>query len=414
MRKQITKMERARVLQMLAEGVDRNEIAATIGLSRAQVAAIAAHVKMGTYKHSDARISDTFSSQSSIRSVQFKESTEEVSFSLTTINNDGVLLGEDAYSGVDVHWRPWPESGTANPHMLIIGGSGYGKTYTISCLIAELALQGIPSVIFDYAQGFSQTALDPNLDKEIPIASLDISRNGVAVNPLNIHESDPLGPVNAAQRIADTFARVYPRIGVQQHTLLRQAAIDVFADAGIYPESPASWTNKPPPFAALYTLLKTSGNDSNHPQRKIAASVASHISTLFVFNTFRAEGEKLDWPNLLRNGNRILVLCLNGLEYSVERAITEFLLWSLFGRVETLGPGSLRCFVVLDEAHKLSFTPGSPVERLLREGRKFGIGVILSSQQPEDFSTTLSKSLKSWIVEINDTESHQFENSFIS
>jgi Raf kinase inhibitor-like YbhB/YbcL family protein len=29
-------------------------------------------------------------------------------------------------------------------------------------------------------------------------------------------------------------------------------------------------------------------------------------------------------------------------------------------------------------------------------------------------STTLSKSLKSWIVKINDTQSHQFENSFIS
>ena len=37
-------------------------------------------------------------------------------------------------------------------------------------------------------------------------------------------------------------------------------------------------------------------------------------------------------------------------------------------------------------AHKLSFNPGSPVEKLLREGRKFGLGLILASQQPEDFS----------------------------
>src|SRR5207244_2214303 len=36
--------------------------------------------------------------------------------------------------------------------------------------------------------------------------------------------------------------------------------------------------------------------------------------------------------------------------------------------------------------HKLSFDRGSPVERLLREGRKFGLGLILASQQPEDFS----------------------------
>ena len=47
----------------------------------------------------------------------------------------------------------------------------------------------------------------------------------------------------------------------------------------------------------------------------------------------------------------------------------------------------MRCFVVLDEAHKLAFVPGSPAEKLLREGRKFGLGLILASQQPEDFSS---------------------------
>ena len=43
--------------------------------------------------------------------------------------------------------------------------------------------------------------------------------------------------------------------------------------------------------------------------------------------------------------------------------------------------------IVLDEAHKLSFDRGSPVEKLLREGRKFGLGLLLASQQPEDFSS---------------------------
>jgi DNA phosphorothioation-dependent restriction protein DptH len=66
--------------------------------------------------------------------------------------------------------------------------------------------------------------------------------------------------------------------------------------------------------------------------------------------------------------------------------VTEFLLWNLIGYIEALGPSPLRCFIVLDEAHKLSFDQGSPVEKLLREGRKFGLGLILASQQPEDFS----------------------------
>src|SRR5256714_11466894 len=89
---------------------------------------------------------------------------------------------------------------------------------------------------------------------------------------------------------------------------------------------------------------------------------------------------------MLEARNRVVVLQLQGLEHSLERVVTEFLLWNLIGYIEALGPGPLRCFAVLDEAHKLAFGPGSAVEKLLREGRKFGLGLILASQQPEDFS----------------------------
>lgn len=142
-----------------------------------------------------------------------------------------------------------------------------------------------------------------------------------------------------------------------------------------------------PAFDTLRQKLAAYAADRNNPQRRLAQSVASHISTLFVFNTFRlGGGHKLAWQDILKSRSRSFVIQLNGLELSLEKAVTEFLLWSFIGFVEALGPGPLRCFLVLDEAHKLSFDRGSPVEKLLREGRKFGVGVILASQQPEDFS----------------------------
>ena len=45
-------------------------------------------------------------------------------------------------------------------------------------------------------------------------------------------------------------------------------------------------------------------------------------------------------------------------------------------------------YVVIDEAHRMMY-PGSPVELLLRESRKYGVGVILASQRPTDFSETI-------------------------
>ena len=107
---------------------------------------------------------------------------------------------------------------------------------------------------------------------------------------------------------------------------------------------------------------------------------------MFVFNTFQDKGLALDWQDMLDGGSRVFVIQLKGFEPSLERAVTEFLLWNLIGFVESDGPRPMRCFVVLDEAHKLAFVPGTPTEKLLREGRKFGLGLLLASQQPEDFS----------------------------
>lgn len=253
-------------------------------------------------------------------------------------------------------------------------------------LLTELAQRKIPSIVFDYGQGFA-TGTSPRQFVEYakPI-EIRASHEGVAINPLQLFPSDVHGPVNVAQRVADTFQRVYPQIGVQQHTILRQAVLDVMIDEGIIPESRTSWDHSPPPFATLQHKLHMYAADSKHPQRRIASSVASHISTMFVFNTFQDNGLSLDWQNMLDSRDRVFVIQLQGLEHSLERAVTEFLLWNLIGFVESVGPGPVRCFVVLDEAHKLTFVPGSPTEKLLREGRKFGLGLMLASQQPEDFS----------------------------
>jgi DNA phosphorothioation-dependent restriction protein DptH len=290
-----------------------------------------------------------------------------------------ILLGNDAESNEEVFWNPDPESGAANPHVLVLGESGFGKTYTIACLLAELAQQRLLSVVLDYGQGFALDALPQEFLKAANPVELQASRDGLDINPLQIFPSDLHGPVNVAQRVADTFARVYPKIGVQQHAVLRQAVLDVMADEGITPDNSNSWEWDLPVFRNLEHKLLSYAKNPNNPQNRFAASVASHISTLFVFNTFRSNGQKLAWSETMKASGGVFVIQLKGLEYSLERAVTEFLLWNLIGYIEALGPSPLRCFIVLDEAHKLSFDPRSPVEKLLREGDKFSLGLILAS-----------------------------------
>src|SRR4029079_11498749 len=132
---------------------------------------------------------------------------------------------------------------------------------------------------------------------------------------------------------------VYKRMGVQQHAVIRQAVLDVMADAGITLEDPDSWANDLPAFASFQAKLQAYASNPLNPQSRFAASAASHISTVFVFNTFRQNGQRLSWSDILRAENRTVIIQLKGFEHSRERAVTEFLLWNLIGFIEAVGPG---------------------------------------------------------------------------
>jgi hypothetical protein len=153
----ITDNQRKMALESLAQGFDRQTVATRVGVTPWQVSAVVAHVKMGTYEK--CRLSDTV--------VEFtppagRERVHELIEQIGAANRQsqtgssvkGVLIGVDAETNEEVFWNPDPAHGAANPHILILGESGFGKTYATCCILTELALQQTPSIVFDYGQGF--------------------------------------------------------------------------------------------------------------------------------------------------------------------------------------------------------------------------------------------------------------------
>jgi uncharacterized protein DUF87 len=393
MKQKITNEQRRLINQLLDRGEDRHAIAKQLSVTPGQVSAIAAHRTMrnrGPHVGSQADPADA------------KPLT--IPSEASPAHPSSIPLGTDIDTGRPVLWDPYASS---NPHVLILGESGSGKTYTASRLVLELARAHLPSIVFDYGQGFSLQHAPPTFRDDVRTIELQLSRDGIAINPLQIFPVDTHGPATVAQRVADTFVRVYPRLGVQQHALLRRAVLELLAEAGIAADDPRTWTQAPPPFRDLEEKINEYASSGDAGTRRAAASAGPHVSTLFFFNTFRKTGHALSWSDLVAHHNEVWILQLGGLEASVERAVTEFLLWSLIRYFEVLGPGPLRCFVVLDEAHKLAFGSGSPVEKILREGRKFGLAAILASQQPEDFSSVAFANTATKIVfQISDQSGH--------
>lgn len=374
MKTRISDDQRDTIYLMLDAGATRDAISAAVALTPGQVSAVAAHRTIRAKKSGQGIERNSKDSKAESHGIAHQNSTG-VSFSIP--------LGYDS-SGNLVAWDP---SRASNPHVMVIGESGSGKTYTVSRLAIELANRGVPSIVFDYGQGFTLTSEAEMLREDSLFRTLDLGSDGISVNPFDIFSTDLLGPLTVSQRVADTFLRVYPKLGVQQHSLLRKAVLDLFSDCGIVADDKQTWTRRAPSFKELEDKIREIEREGSGPERRAATTVASHISTIFFFNTFRSSGLSLRWSDLIDNKHQLWILKLNGLEDSVEKAVTEFLLWNLLRFFESLGTGPLRCYIVLDEAHRLAMSEGSPVERLLREGRKFGIGVVLASQQPEDFTS---------------------------
>ncbi len=95
--------------------------------------------------------------------------------------------------GGTVHWRPFdPAKPLANPHAVIVGGSGYGKTETLKVFLSELRRAGVATLVFDFKDDYVQPEFVEQLG-----ATVHYSEDGLPVNPM-IPGVDPHPGTSAA------------------------------------------------------------------------------------------------------------------------------------------------------------------------------------------------------------------------
>ena len=99
------------------------------------------------------------------------------------------------------------------------------------------------------------------------------------------------------------------------------------------------------------------------------------------FGLFADPAEGRGFGELLRQG---VVLDVHGLMEQVQRAAGAFVLRKVYREMFRWGETRrLRLAVVLDEAHRLARDVTLP--KIMKEGRKYGVAVVVASQGVEDF-----------------------------
>lgn len=285
---------------------------------------------------------------------------------------DRILIGTDR-NGQPYFWE-YGHSDLQNRHLLIFGASGSGKTYAIQSLLAELSKYRQNSLIVDYTDGYLPNHLEKVFKEHSKPQTHLVKRDPLPINPFQyqtqvIEGFDPIreSPFNVASRIASVFTSVYSTIGEQQVAEL----INTIQD-GL--EANANYN--------LDGLLEDLSARSD-----VGRTLANKITPFIKMRPF-ANSQTNSWKTIFNEHEGIVhILQLASVSRDIQQLITEFALWDLYDYASSHGNKNTPLPIVLDEVQTLDHRKDSPLEKFLREGRKFGISLILATQTLSNFET---------------------------
>jgi hypothetical protein len=295
-------------------------------------------------------------------------------------------LGKNTDNGKNVFWDPivtTPKKLT-NQHVLIVGKSGAGKTQTASAFLWELTKAGVPSIIFDFQGEYISGKLTNQEGKtflECTGAKVLDAADGINVNPLEIpldpHSGKKQNYVKVIYQVANSLARIFS-LGDIQHAILRDAINQAFVAAGFAANNKDTWQRPAPNFSSVWGILK-------HMEEEIGGNVRNlnlRVQPLFETGVFPENPDPRSFEAILAETHVLRLSNLATPELMV--AVSRFALQKLYADMLAKGPThQIRVFAVVDEAHKLSYE--ETLTELIREARKYGVGILLASQSVKDF-----------------------------
>lgn len=130
----------------------------------------------------------------------------------------------------------WDSSQVINAHMLLVGKSGTGKTYTLNRMIEHFLKQPQPEM--------RMRIIDVHGDIDIPgCSSVKFSESSqYGFNPLAINPDPDFGGVRKKiQSFISAINKTSRKLGPKQESVLRNILLDLYAANGFYEKDHNSW-----------------------------------------------------------------------------------------------------------------------------------------------------------------------------
>ena len=311
-----------------------------------------------------------------------------------TQEDEGIFLGENCY------WNP---AALPNGHVVAIGASGSGKTQTLKA--------GAKRCCKQFAYSLKQTypdiqifVIDFHGDQEIegetcyPLHMA--SPHGI--NPLVVN-LDPEGGGPNLQAIAvTTTLKKSLRLGPNQEGLMLDILELCYSMRGISQEKVDSWKKQPPNFKDIQKVIEGRIDNGCRESTKLKLKLAA---------TFQYGVFSRPQPEFSEQHVRI---DLSKLPPEIAAIAAESLAWQLMNQHRLKGEiaGKLPLtYLFIDEAKELKKSPAC--DRIIADGRKYGLGLVLASQSERHLSAdVIGNSSTKIVLPVDSSEVKKVSSKF--
>lgn len=132
----------------------------------------------------------------------------------------------------------WDSKKVINAHMLVVGKSGTGKTYTLRKMINQLITQSNDNLRIRIIDVHGDIDIEENTSSVKFSESSPYGFNPLAINP----DPDFGGVRKRIQAFLGALNRTSRKLGPKQESVLRNLLLDLYAANGFFEKNPETWS----------------------------------------------------------------------------------------------------------------------------------------------------------------------------
>lgn len=251
-----------------------------------------------------------------------------------------------------------------NGHTLLLGESGSGKTYFSQVFVDELVQQGRKIFILDLAGSLSNTQGDKVFFQNMSdkLMTFNVSRDGIPINifqRIRLDEETVEKDCDLVGRLIDSLSCCVGTGDIQRGCLYK------------YMMEMLRHCRQEECRPSLQLLREMLSWDRSNPARKLV----SRLNLLIDGEYFSSEPrENMGEQHIVK------LLQMQSVPSGIKKVVADIVLWQLWSWAVQSGNRYEPVFVLIDEFQNLNSSPSSPLYKILCEGRKYGLNLILATQ----------------------------------